>query len=230
MPEQRTPDVSNIDHGDWIARDRYMMAFDGAINHFNYDRYQLAIKLATETVCAGFERDGYSTVGLAYFYYKLDVAFWDIYFGDLGNDKPACPWTAGPVQNDPNDEPADNYIDWRRRRGMTDSAQSQMDVPGNDPVSQGGDSQDPATLFESLQRARRQIVNSANVAAEMGNIAIETHTSMQKVLDEKRVLQEKVASLEEELARVQSEKNSLRCRLRDATLTAPRRQPPSSRQ
>ncbi|EWG45983.1 hypothetical protein FVEG_06610 [Fusarium verticillioides 7600] len=230
MSEQRTPDVSKIDHGDSQARDRYMMAFDGAINHFNYDRYQLAIKLAIENVCADFERDGLSTVSVAYFDYKLHVALWDIYFGDLGNDKPACPWTARPVQNDPNDEPADDYIDWRRRRGMADSAQSQMDVSANNPVSQEGDSQYPASLFESLQRVRRQAVNSANVAAEMGNIAIETHKSMEKVLDEKRVLQEKVASLEEELARVQSERNSLRCRLRDATFTAPRRQPPSSRQ
>lgn len=79
MSEQRTPDVSKIDHGDSQARDRYMMAFDGAINHFNYDRYQLAIKLAIENVCADFERDGLSTVSVAYFDYKLHVALWDIY-------------------------------------------------------------------------------------------------------------------------------------------------------
>ncbi|KAF5548325.1 hypothetical protein FPHYL_9940 [Fusarium phyllophilum] len=210
MSEQRVPDVSKIDHGDSKARELYMMAFAGAINHFDYERYQSAVKLAMGNVCATFERDGLSTVGVAYYLYKLDLALWDIYFGNLGNDKPVCPWTTRPVQNDPNDEPSHEYIDWRSERGLTDSMQSDMDVSGDALIAQEGDSQDPASLLESLNRSYRQIVDMANAATEMTNKNIEMHKSMDKLLDEKIVLQDKVFRLEGQLARAEGNSQIVR--------------------
>ncbi|KAF5600412.1 hypothetical protein FPANT_2427 [Fusarium pseudoanthophilum] len=230
MPEQRTPDVSKIDHGDSKARELYMMAYAGAINHFDYDRHQSASKLAMGNVCSDFARRGFSAVGAAYFFYKLDVAFWDIYFGDLGNDKPACPWTARPVQNDPNDEPSDDYIEWRRQQGMVESAQSQDDVSGGHLIAQGGISEDPTPTFESLQQAYHEVAKAAKVAIEMANKNTEMCKSMASLLEQKIRLQQKVDSLQEELARVESERNNLRRRLRDATFAGPRRQLPSYRQ
>ncbi|KAF5585755.1 uncharacterized protein FSUBG_12344 [Fusarium subglutinans] len=127
MPKQQTPDALKIDHSDARARKLYMIAFSGAINHFDYERYQSAVKVAKGNVCAALERDRFSSVGAAYFSYKLDLAVWDIYFGDLGKDKPACPWTARPAQN-LNDEVSEEYNDWRYQRGLTDSSQYETDV------------------------------------------------------------------------------------------------------
>ncbi|KAF5233176.1 hypothetical protein FANTH_12652 [Fusarium anthophilum] len=198
MPEQRTPDASKIDHGDYKARELYMIAFAGAINHFDYERYQSAAKLAMGNVCAAFEQDGLSIVGVTYFSYKLDVALWEIYFGDLGNDKPPCPWTTGPAQN-LNDEPAEEYNDWRCQRGLTDSTQSEMDVSGDGPDGQEGNPEDPVPTFESLQRAYQETVTVANVAAELATQNVEKVKSIANLVDERRLLQERVESLEEEL-------------------------------
>jgi hypothetical protein len=79
MPGQRVPDVFKIDHGDSKARELYMMAYAGAINYFDYDRYQSVTKVAMGNVCTDFERHGFSAVGAAYFSYRLHVALWDLY-------------------------------------------------------------------------------------------------------------------------------------------------------
>ncbi|CCT70923.1 uncharacterized protein FFB20_14447 [Fusarium fujikuroi] len=194
MPEQRVPDVSKFEHGNEKDREVYMIAFAAAINEFDYDRYQSALKLAAGNVCAAFERDGLSTVGVAHYLYKLDVAFWDIYFDVLGDDKPACPWITHPVQNDPNDEPSEAYIDWRSQRGLTGS----MDVSGDAIVAEESDSRDPMSLIPLLKLSNRQATDMANAATEQAMKNIEMLKSVEKLRDENEMLQQKVERLEEE--------------------------------
>ncbi|KAF5585752.1 uncharacterized protein FSUBG_12341 [Fusarium subglutinans] len=90
-----------------------------------------------------------------------------------------------------------------------------MDISGGGPDAQDGNPEYPVPTFESLQRAYQETVTVANVAAELATENVEKVKSIANLVDERRLLQERVESLEEELVRVRSERNHLRSVLRD---------------
>ncbi|KAG5795239.1 hypothetical protein H9Q69_005701 [Fusarium xylarioides] len=171
MSGQQIPDVSMIDYHNSGSRNSYLLALSGAINHFDCQRYEALTVFAYEKVCAEFERDGLVRVGAAYYLYKYDVTLWDMCFGNLGNDAPACPWAAHSVNDDLDDEPAEDYSQWRLVRGFADACPSEMDVSNNDDTirqdAETAGSDSTRQLSEQLAKQTKRVAEFANENAEM---------------------------------------------------------------